>query len=142
MLSAYLFDQRRGERIEGWQDALSGLAAAQVLWLDLQEASEGEEGEIRAALDLSGEDTFAGADGSPSLDQRESYLKVDAVAVTGPGDRSSPETVAISCFIGQNWILTAHASDLAVLNDFRERAEGGGEIGILDAPSFLAVLLG
>ncbi len=29
-----------------------------------------------------------------------------------------------------------------MVNDFRERVEGGGEIGILDAPSFLAVLLG
>lgn len=142
MLSAYLFDERRGESIEAWQDALCGLATAQVLWLDLQEPSQREESEVRAALDLSGEDAFADADGSPSFGQRERYLKVNTVAVTNAGDRSSPETVAISCFIGKNWILTAHASDLAVLNDFRERAEGGGEIGILDAPSFLAVLLG
>jgi len=142
LLSAYLFDQRRGERIEAWEDALGSLSTAQVLWLDLQEASESEEREVRAALDLSGEDAFAEADEVPSLGQRDGYLKVNTVAVTDSGDRSSPETVAISCFIGENWILTAHDSDLDPLNDFRERTEGGGEIGILDAPSFLAALLG
>jgi magnesium transporter len=140
MVSAYLFDRRRGERIEAWQDALRGLSESQVLWLDLQNPSEKEESEVRAALDLS-EDSFARADENPSLDQRESYLKVDAVALS-EADGSSPQAVAISCFIGKNWILTAHVSDLAVINDFRERAEGGGEIGILDAPSFLEVLLG
>jgi Mg2+ and Co2+ transporter CorA len=142
MVSAYLFDQRRGNKIEAWQDALRGLDESQVLWLDLQESSEKEESEVRAALDLSGEDTFVRADETPSLYQRDGYLKVDAVAVPDTGDSSSPETVAISCFIGKNWILTAHASELAVVNDFRDRAEGGGEIGVLDAPSFLSVLLG
>jgi magnesium transporter len=142
MVSACLFDQRRGERIEAWQDALRGLTESQVLWLDLQGSSEKEESEVRAALALSGEDTFAEGDQSPSLGQRETYLKVDTRAASDAGDRSSRESVAISCFIGKNWILTAHASELAVVNDFRERAEGGGEIGILDAPSFLALLLG
>ncbi len=36
--------------------------------------------------------------------------------------------------------LAAHRHPF--FHDFRERAEGGGEIGILDAPSFLALLLG
>jgi len=142
VLNAYLFDQQHGERIEAWQDALRDLTESQVLWLDLQEASGKEEREVKAALDLGSEETFAEADEKPSLDQREGCLKVDAVAVTDTGDRSSPETVAISCFIGENWILTVHASDLGVVDDFRERAEGGGEIGFLDAPSFLSLLLG
>jgi magnesium transporter len=142
MVSAYLFDQRRGEKVEAWQDALRGLTESQVLWLDLEGSSEKEESKVREALDLGGEDTFAEADENASLDQREGYLKVDAVAVSDAGDRSSTETVALSCFIGKNWILTAHESELAVVNDFRERAEGGGEVGILDAPSFLALLLG
>jgi hypothetical protein len=73
MVSACLFDQRRGERIEAWQDALRGLTESQVLWLDLQGSSEKEENEVRAALDLSGEDTFAEADRSPSLGLREGY---------------------------------------------------------------------
>ena len=55
--------------------------------------------------------------------------------------RTRSQTVALDCFVGKNWVLTAHASELAAMEDFRERAEGAGEIGILDAPSFLAELL-
>jgi magnesium transporter len=137
-----LFDQRHGESIESWQDALRSLTERQMLWLDLQEASRTEESEVRAALDLRDEETFAETDKKPSLDQREDYLRVDTVAVTDTKDRSSTEAVPISCFIGKNWILTAHGSELPAVNDFRERTEGGGEIGVLDAPSFLALLLG
>src|SRR6476620_1794678 len=99
MLSAYLFDQRGGERIEAWQDALRGLTERQMLWLDLQDSSEKDESKVRAALDLNHEDSFARADASPSLDQREGYLRVDAVAVSDVGDRASTETVTLSCFI-------------------------------------------
>lgn len=53
-----------------------------MLWLDLQEPSEKEESEVRAALELSGEDAFAEADKSPSLTQRDGYLKVKTVVVT------------------------------------------------------------
>jgi len=142
MLSAYLFDTRQGKRVEAWPDALHDLGESQVLWLDLQEPSEKEENDVRQALDLSDEDTIAEAGENPSLAQRDAYLKVNAIGVTDADDRSSPEAVAISCFIGRNWILTAHRSELAVVEGFRERAEGGGELGILDTPSFLAVLLG
>jgi magnesium transporter len=113
-----------------------------VLWLDLQEPSEEEESKVREALDLSDTDTFADTDEIPALDQREDYLRVTAVAASGGGERSSTETVALSCYIGKNWILTTHASELAAVDNFRKRAEGGGEIGILDASSFLALLLG
>jgi magnesium transporter len=142
MLSAYLFDQRQGTKIETWTDALHDLGENQVLWLDLQEAAEEEEREVRRALDLNEEDTGAGAEDKPSLVQRDGYLRVNAVAVTDAADRSSAGTEAMSCFIGENWILTTHAAELEVIEDFRERAEGGGEIGILDAASFLTLLLG
>jgi magnesium transporter len=142
MLSAYLFDQRQGTRVEAWAEALDDLGEHQVLWLDLHDATEEEESEVTRALDLSDADIGDGVDDNPLLTQREGYLKVNAVAVADAADKSAPETVAMSCFVGKNWILTAHASELAVIEDFRERAEGGGEIGILDAPSFLTLLLG
>jgi hypothetical protein len=52
VLSAYLFDQRQGQRITAWTDALHGLAGSQVLWLDLLDASDSEEREVRTALGL------------------------------------------------------------------------------------------
>jgi magnesium transporter len=39
-------------------------------------------------------------------------------------------------------VLTSHADELALIDEFRERTEGQGEVGVLDAPTFLASLLG
>ena len=37
--------------------------------------------------------------------------------------------------------MTAHEAEIEVLEEFRERAEGGGQIGLLDSPSFLAAIV-
>jgi magnesium transporter len=42
--------------------------------------------------------------------------------------------------IGSNWVVTAQHGKLDVLEDFRERAAGGGQVGALDAPSFVATI--
>ncbi len=49
---------------------------------------------------------------------------------------------SIDCFVGENWVVTAHAGDVAVIDDFRTLADGESELGFLDSPSFLATLLG
>jgi magnesium transporter len=142
MLSAYLFDQRQGKEIEAWADALHHLGKNEVLWLDLEGASEKEEAEVSAALGLNDLGVSGGVDEKPALEQGENHLMVTAVGVADAEQGSSPGAVPVRCFIGKNWIVTAHATELEVLKSFRERTEGGGEIGVLDAPTFLALLLG
>jgi Mg2+ and Co2+ transporter CorA len=44
--------------------------------------------------------------------------------------------------IGTNWVVTSHGAEIEVLEEFRERAEGGGQIGELDSPSFVAAVVG
>ena len=51
------------------------------------------------------------------------------------------ERIVVDCFLGSNWVLTAHSAEIAVLDDFRKVAEGKGEMGLLDGPSFLSTLL-
>ena len=46
----------------------------------------------------------------------------------------------VECVIGPNWVVTAQGEKLDVLEDFRERAAGGGQVGALDAPSFVATI--
>ena len=113
-----------------------------MLWLDLWDASENEECEVREALGLNDFDIAGERLEKPALEQREDHVKVSAVGVSEAVDGLAPETVAIYCFVGNNWVLTLHATKLAVIDDFRGRAGGGGQIGMLDEPSFLAVLLG
>ena len=43
MLTAYLFDKRRGKEIEDWADTVGRLSKDQVLWVDLLDPSDDEE---------------------------------------------------------------------------------------------------
>ena len=142
MLNAYLFNRREGKHVEAWPEELRRLGKSEVLWLDLEDASPDEVRSVCAVLELSDAEFVAAPDEAPSLDQRETHLQLTAVGVGGTGQGRTPEPVPIKCFIGKNWIVTAHTEKLEVLDDFRERTTGGGGVGILDAASFLALLLG
>jgi len=143
MLDAYLFDEDHGKKIEAWADALDDLDQSQMLWLDLLEPSAEEAREVGEALGLDGLEPgrFHEEAVQPAFDQSQEYLRVTALAASDTEGDAAPQTVAVDCFVGENWVLTAHSTELAVIEDFRARTEGEGKIGILDAPSFLAVLL-
>ena len=142
MVKAYLFDRSRGQRVESWEESLRSLGKNEVLWLDLDDASLDETAGVRELLGIDEALPETGDGGVASgLVQREGYLHVTAVAVSDKERDPARETVAVDCFVGFNWIMTAHKGDIAALDDFREIAAGKGEIGTLDAPTFLAALL-
>ena len=143
MVTAYLFDKRHGEEVESWADSVRTLSKDQVLWLDVTEPSEEEEGEVCDALGVSdgSRSRLSDPNGSPTLDQQPGYLRVTAVAVSDEENDPDSETIVVDCFVGPNWVLTAHNAEVAVIEDFRERVGGEGQVGVLDAPSFLSALL-
>jgi magnesium transporter len=142
MLTAYLFDQRQGKPVEEWADALQSLSKNQALWVDLVDPSEDEAQAVDEGFDLGGVEFRAGEPAvRPSLDQSEDHIRVTAIAVSDEENDPAREAVVLDCFIGVNWVLTVHTREVAVIEDFRSQAEGEGELGILDAPSFLATLL-
>ena len=142
MVSAYLFDQRQGERVEDWAGALHGLNKNQILWIDLVDASEDETVDVLDALDLgaAAELKLGDPERRPCVEHFESHLRVTAVAVSDTERDPARERIVVDCFLGSNWILTVQGADIAALDDFREAAEGRGEVGLLDAPSFLTTL--
>ena len=142
MLTAYLFDERRGKAVEGWADVVGQLDENQVLWVDLVDPSDDEERAVREGFAL-GEVKLRTGDerARPELELAEDHIRVTAVAVSDEEKDPAREAVVIDCLIGANWVLTSHVSEIAVIEDFRSRAEGAGELGALDAPSFLATLL-
>ena len=142
MLTAYLFDQRQGKPVEGWADALDDLSKNHTLWVDLVDPSEDEARAVAEGFDLREVELRAGEPPvQPSLEQTEHHIRVTAIAVSDEENDAAREAVVLDCFIGVNWVLTVHTREVAVIEDFRSRAVGGGELGILDAPSFLATLL-
>ena len=84
---------------------------------------------------------LATSEGKAGLSQEDGYLAVTAVAVSDDESDIENERVVIDCFVGPNWLLTAHSAEVAVIDEFRETASGEGELGTLDAPSFLSALL-
>ncbi len=75
------------------------------------------------------------------LELADRYIRVTAVAVSDREQDPAREAVVVDCLIGPNWVLTVRGDEVAVIEDFRALATGGGELGALDAPSFLATLL-
>ena len=143
VVTAYLFDRRQGKSVDDWAESLHGLSKNQVLWLDLVGASVDEAAEVLDTLDLGDAEGLRLGDpeGKPGIVQHEGHLRVTAVAVSDAESDPDRERIVIDCFLGSNWVLTAHNADLAVLDDFRGITEGKGEIGLLDAPSFLSTLM-
>ena len=142
MLTAYLFDERRGKAVEDWADVVGELSENQVLWVDLVDPSDDDERAVREAFELADARFRAKDDAAqPELELAEGHIRVTAVAVSDDEKDPAGEAVVVDCVIGTNWVLTSHVSKIAVIEDFRSSAEGAGELGVLDAPSFLATLL-
>ena len=57
------------------------------------------------------------------------------------GEGGEPVLRPVECVLGPNWVVTAHEAEIAVLDEFSERAKGGGQIGALDSPSFVAAVV-
>ena len=57
------------------------------------------------------------------------------------GEGGEPVLRPVECVLGSNWVVTSHEAEIEVLEEFRERAEGGGQVGALDSPSFVAAVV-
>ena len=137
MLTAYLFDRKRGTKVEAWTESFRALSKDEVLWVDLTAPSGDEAREASEVFDLRSGPKLAMSEGKAGLSQEDGYLAVTAVAVSDDEGDVESERVVIDCFVGPNWLLTAHSAEVAVIDEFRETASGEGELGTLDAPSFL-----
>ena len=141
VVKAYLFDKREGEIVEDWAGSLQHLSKSQVLWLDLQDPSHEHAAEVFDALHLGdvGELQLDDPEITPAVEQQEGHLRVTAVAVDAERDPDR-ERIVVDCFLGSNWVLTAHTADIAALDDFRSRRRTRRDRP-LDAPSFLSAVL-
>jgi magnesium transporter len=143
MVKAYLFDRHKGVEVDSWADSVAGLTKDEVLWLDVTDPTEDEKRSIFAAFEVAEVPGWRSddPDSAARVDQEENYLRVTAVAVSDEEEDPAKERIVVDCFVGPNWLLTAHHAEVAVIDEFGERVTGKGEAGALDAPEFLATLL-
>ena len=141
MLTVFVFDERESEQVEDWRPVLERLADGELLWLALEDPSEEEVAALQEALELGDENAHRLLEppGRACLADEGERMFVTLYAAGGDGDE--PVLVPVECVLGPNWILTVHREKFEVLEEFRERAEGGGQVGALDSPSFVAAIL-
>ena len=141
MLTIFVFDERESRREDELRASLDRLADDALLWLALRDPSEDEAAAVQEALELTDEQARRLLEQPPhaSLVDAGEHLHLTLYVASGEG--GEPVLRPLECVLGRNWVVTAHESEIEVLEEFRQRAEGGGQIGELDSPSFVAALV-
>ena len=139
-VTAFVFDERESEQVEDWRAALEGLADDQLLWLALRDVTEGGVAALQEALGLGDKLAQRLLEPPSSASVADAGERMHVTLYAAGGEGGEPVLVPVECVIGPNWVVTAQGEKLDVLEDFRERAAGGGQVGALDAPSFVATI--
>jgi magnesium transporter len=141
MLTLFVFDERESRREEDLQSALDGHTDDALLWVALRDPTEEEVAAVQEALELSEEQAqrLLEQPSRASLVDAGEHLHVTLYVASSEG--GEPVLRPVECVLGPNWVVTAHEAEIEVLEEFRERAEGGGQVGALDSPSFVAAVV-
>ena len=140
MLTVFLFDEQVSRR-EVDLGAVDRLGEDALLWIALVDPTDEEAAAVQEALELSDKqaDRLLEQPSQASLVDAGEHLHVTLYAACGEGDE--PVLRPLECVLGPNWVITAHDGEIEVLEEFRARAEGGGRVGALDSPSFVAAVV-
>ena len=141
MLTVFVFDERESRQVEDVRSALDRLGEKALLWLALRDPTEEEVAAVQEVFEPSHEQAhrlLEQPSRSSSPDAGE-HLHVTLYVASGEG--GEPVLRPVECVPGRNWVVTAHEAEIEVLEEFRERAEGGGQIGQLYTPSFVAAVV-
>ena len=140
MLTVFVFDEGESGREEDLRAALDRLADDALLWIALLDPSEEEVTAVQEALELSDEQSerLLRQPSQPSLVDAGEHMHATLYAAST--ENGEPILRSVECVIGPRWVITAHHGEIEVLEEFRERAEGGARIAELDSPSFVAAV--
>jgi Mg2+ and Co2+ transporter CorA len=140
-VTAFLFDEEGSEQVEDWRAALERLTDGKLLWLALEDVAEEDVAALQEALELGDKHAHRLLEPPSSASVADAGERLHVTLYTAGGEGGEPVLAPVECVIGPNWVVTAQGERLDVLEDFRERAAGGGQVGALDAPSFVATIV-
>ena len=141
MLTVFVFDERESRQVEDLRPALDLLGENALLWLALRDPTEEEVAAVQEVFEFSDEQAHRLLEqpSRASLVDAGEHMHVTLYVASGEG--GEPVLRPVECVIGPNWVVTSHEAEIEVLEEFRERAEGSGQIGELDSPSFVAAVV-
>jgi len=117
------------------------LNESQLLWIDLSEYSDDELNEVAVLLGLKRESlyTIMQQEHRPRLDHYGAYSQLNINTIEEVAGKY--KLVEVDFILSANLIVTLHHQPVAFLHSFDQRVKADSDLGILDAPAFLAVLL-
>lgn len=110
-----------------------------LLWVEV-DADDGERlRSVADALGIDGEtcDRLVAGSRRAAVRAESTHLHVSLLVPSA----ADGKLVEVHCLVGDRWLVTVSRGEVDAISDFRERVTGGGGLGELDPPSFLAVLL-
>ncbi|HEU4529028.1 MAG TPA: CorA family divalent cation transporter [Actinomycetota bacterium] len=138
---AFLFDADGTDRqVDPGNLAEPTLDDRQLLWVDA-DARDEHLHEIAAALEID-EGTLerlGAPPARPSLEDLEGYFHLNCRFLGDDPEHDRP--MDIHCVVGRNWVFTTHRDDIDLIEAFLEPIKGETELGRVEGPVFLALLL-
>lgn len=140
-LRAFLYDKDGSDRqVDLDESTVADLSEEHLLWVDVSTDESQLTGAGEDALRrLAGERASAWLgrdDGAAVAETAEDRLMVGVVGATDHEER-----IGIRCLVGPRWIVTAHSSSVDLIEAFNQSVSKGSNLGKMDGPRFLAVLL-
>jgi magnesium transporter len=138
-MTALLFERDRVAEVE-WERELPHIGRSAILWIDLERPSEEEIAALVDVLELEDgvAEAFEDEDREPYLGDHGNYVHVRAIGLSDARER---ELVTVDCLVSDRWLVTLRSGPVEVVERFRDRTEGSGDLGRLDGMAFLANLL-
>jgi len=128
VLTVFLFGEGESEQVEDWRAALERLADDQLLWLALRDPTEEDVTALQEELELGEENARRLLEQPSRASLADAGGRMHVTLYAASVEEGEPVLTSIECALGRNWIVTAHRGEPEVLEDFRERAEGGGQV--------------
>ncbi|HSI98771.1 MAG TPA: CorA family divalent cation transporter [Patescibacteria group bacterium] len=112
----------------------------QLLWVDLIDPGDGDVATVREALQLSDQvvEALATIPARPDAGVLKGAIHV---VIATPGAAPQDDPVPLQVILGEEWVITAHASPIAFLEEHRERVRDEREVGLLTPVQFLVAVL-
>jgi magnesium transporter len=112
----------------------------ELLWVDLVDPGHEEVATVGRALALSDPavELLETRPTDPDAGVRKGAIHV---VVATPGEAPDDDPVPLMVILGEEWVITAHPSPIAFLDEHRDRVRDEREVGLLTPVQFLVAVL-
>jgi magnesium transporter len=142
MLRASLFGPRGSETVDDWRSATADLRDDELLWLDVSAPEDDELAELAETLELPKHWSLKPGKEHGAAELMNEGKRMHLTVYATHGSPEQPRLAVLVCVVGPNWVVTLQEEeDVEAVEEFRTHATGAGQVGVLDAPTFVATLL-